>query len=106
MDTQAKKRRSPVDPKTAAQKLSDYFSGFSGAIIAYSGGVDSALLAYAAHRALGDDMVAALDGDMEALERCKEQCPLWRRGLNIKRRFCCLLYHVSTIGKDGEDGSS
>ena len=29
-------------------------------IIAYSGGVDSALLAFAAHRALGERMVAVL----------------------------------------------
>lgn len=37
-------------------------------IVAYSGGVDSALLAYAAHRVLGDRMVAAL-ADSPSLAR-------------------------------------
>ncbi|MEJ2641197.1 MAG: ATP-dependent sacrificial sulfur transferase LarE [Desulfosarcinaceae bacterium] len=68
MDTQAEKKRSQVDPKTAAQKLSAYFSRFSGAIIAYSGGVDSALLAYTAHRAMGERMVAAM-ADSPSLAR-------------------------------------
>ena len=48
--------------------LEDYFSKQAGAIIAYSGGVDSALLAYAAHLALGDRMVAALS-DSSSLAR-------------------------------------
>jgi len=51
-----------------AQKLNDYFSAKGHAIIAYSGGVDSALLAYAAHRALGNKMVAAL-ADSPSLAR-------------------------------------
>ena len=53
---------------THAKKLSDYFSAKGHAIIAYSGGVDSALLAYAAHQALGNKMMAAL-ADSPSLAR-------------------------------------
>ena len=57
-----------VDPKLYAEKLDSYFKAQQHAIIAYSGGVDSALLAYAAHRALADDMVAVL-ADSPSLAR-------------------------------------
>jgi len=55
-------------PETLAQRLEDYFSRQPGAVIAYSGGVDSALLAYIAHRALEDRMVAVL-ADSPSLSR-------------------------------------
>ena len=51
-----------------AKKLNAYFSGKDGVIIAYSGGVDSALLAYTAHLALGEQMVAVL-ADSPSLAR-------------------------------------
>ena len=51
-----------------AKKLKAYFSGYEGAIIAYSGGVDSALLAFVAHLALGNNMLAAL-ADSPSLSR-------------------------------------
>jgi uncharacterized protein len=47
-------------PEIWATKLKAYFTGYEGAIIAYSGGVDSALLAYVAHLALGNNMLAAM----------------------------------------------
>jgi uncharacterized protein len=56
------------DPEIAAAKLEEYFRRQLHSIIAYSGGVDSALLAYAAHRALGNDMVAVL-ADSPSLAR-------------------------------------
>lgn len=68
MVSRPKDRDSYVDAKALARKLNDYFSKFSGAIIAYSGGVDSALLAYAAHRAMGERMVAAM-ADSPSLAR-------------------------------------
>jgi uncharacterized protein len=40
------------------QRLFDDLAGVPSLIVAYSGGVDSAYLAYAAHRALGDRMLA------------------------------------------------
>jgi uncharacterized protein len=51
-----------------ARKLKAYFSEKAGAIIAYSGGVDSALLAYTAHLALEEQMVAVL-ADSPSLAR-------------------------------------
>lgn len=55
-------------PEAWATKLKDYFAGYKGAIIAYSGGVDSALLAYVARLALGDNMLAAV-ADSPSLSR-------------------------------------
>ncbi len=57
-----------IDPEEWARKLEDHLAAHNGLIVAYSGGVDSALLAFAAHRALGDRMVAAL-ADSPSLAR-------------------------------------
>jgi len=57
-----------VNPKLNAARLEEYFKGRRHAIIAYSGGVDSALLAFAAHRALQGKMVAVL-ADSASLAR-------------------------------------
>ena len=57
-----------ADRQLWAAKLDGYFKAQQHAIIAYSGGVDSALLAYAAHRALGNNMVAVL-ADSPSLSR-------------------------------------
>ena len=56
-------------------KLEESFTRHNGAIIAYSGGVDSSLLAYAAHRALGDKMVAVIS-DSPSLARREYRCAL------------------------------
>lgn len=68
METSLKIEGSPADVTHLAEKLNVYFSEFSGAIIAYSGGVDSSLLAYAARKALGENMVAVL-ADSPSLAR-------------------------------------
>ena len=57
-----------LSPEIRAKKLKAYFSRYAGAIIAYSGGVDSALLAYVAHLVLGKNMLAAL-ADSPSLSR-------------------------------------
>lgn len=57
-----------VSPGIRAAELKAYFSRYEGAIIAYSGGVDSALLAYVAHLVLGKNMLAAL-ADSPSLSR-------------------------------------
>jgi uncharacterized protein len=57
-----------ANQQLCAAKLDEYFKAQQHAIIAYSGGVDSALLAYAAHRALGNNMVAVL-ADSPSLAR-------------------------------------
>jgi uncharacterized protein len=57
-----------LSPEIRALELKAYFSRYEGAIIAYSGGVDSALLAYVAHRVLGKNMLAVL-ADSPSLSR-------------------------------------
>ena len=57
-----------ANQQLCAAKLDEYFKAQQHAIIAYSGGVDSALLAYAAHRALRNNMVAVL-ADSPSLAR-------------------------------------
>ena len=56
------------NPARYAESLTKFFKTQRGAIVAYSGGVDSALLAYAAHRAIEDAMVAVL-ADSPSLSR-------------------------------------
>jgi len=68
LDNQKTSTHTDAEPDALAQRLEAYFSQQSGAIVAYSGGVDSALLAYIAHRALGDRMVAVLS-DSPSLSR-------------------------------------
>ena len=68
MNTTINRTEAEITPGSFAGRLEDYFSRFSGVIIAYSGGVDSALLAYVAHHVLGDRMVAAL-ADSPSLAR-------------------------------------
>jgi len=57
-----------LSPEAWAAKLKAYFCSHEGAVIAYSGGVDSALLAYVARLALGNNMLAAL-ADSPSLSR-------------------------------------
>ena len=57
-----------IDTEICARKLESYFIKQGHAIVAYSGGVDSALLAYGAHLSLADRMVAAL-ADSPSLSR-------------------------------------
>ena len=68
MKTVQDKAQLEMDQEIRAQELEDYFSSHDGAIVAYSGGVDSALLAYVAHQALRNRMVAAI-ADSPSLAR-------------------------------------
>ena len=43
-----------------AERLAGNLTGLGSALVAYSGGVDSAYLAWAARQALGDNMLAVL----------------------------------------------
>ncbi len=58
----------PASPAEHARRLAECFAARPGFLIAYSGGVDSATLAYAAHLALGERMLAVL-ADSPALAR-------------------------------------
>ena len=61
-------REKNVEPRQSAQKLEEHLEKIQQTMIAFSGGVDSALLAYAAHRVLGERMVAVL-ADSASLSR-------------------------------------
>src|SRR5579872_4911292 len=62
---------------TKQQRLEEQLSELPSVIVAYSGGVDSAYLAYAAHHALGKRMLAvtALSASYSARDRAEaEKC--------------------------------
>ncbi len=67
-ETFKKRPAQQTTPQSNAKRLKDYFSGHKHALVAYSGGVDSALLAYVAHLVLGKKMVAVL-ADSPSLSR-------------------------------------
>ena len=46
------------EPEAKEQRLVEQLRRLPSLVVAYSGGVDSAYLAYAAHQALGDRMLA------------------------------------------------
>lgn len=69
-----------VDAATRARQLAEYFAKKPGVVVAYSGGVDSALLAYSAHRVLGERMVALL-ADSPSLARRE-----YRQALDFARQ--------------------
>ena len=68
-----------VDVPAAEQRLAETIDAIGPIVVAFSGGVDSALLALAAHRVLGDDMVAVTadsaslaDGELDHCRRLAE----------------------------------
>ena len=77
-------------PEVWVTKLKAYFARYEGAIIAYSGGVDSALLAYVAHLALGNKMLAAV-ADSPSLSRRE-----YRHALNFARTHKIPLQIIQT----------
>jgi uncharacterized protein len=57
-----------MDLAAKQQRLAEILAGLGRTLIAYSGGVDSAFLAYAAHQALGSNMLAVI-ADSPSLAR-------------------------------------
>src|SRR5437764_11885413 len=57
-----------MDLSDKQQRLSKILSGLGRTLVAYSGGVDSAYLAYAAHQVLGENMLAVI-ADSPSLAR-------------------------------------
>jgi len=57
-----------MDLSAKQHRLEDVLKGLGRTLVAYSGGVDSAYLAYAAHRTLGADMLAVI-ADSPSLAR-------------------------------------
>ena len=76
--------------QTQAEKLKAYFARYEGAIVAYSGGVDSALLAFVAHLALGQQMLAAV-ADSPSLSRRE-----YRHAINFARTHKIPLQIIQT----------
>ena len=70
-----KKPENGIQPEVDAQRLKDYFYGYDHGLVAFSGGVDSALLAFSAHRVLGKNMMAVLADSPEATYRRRRLSP-------------------------------
>ncbi|MDY6881511.1 MAG: ATP-dependent sacrificial sulfur transferase LarE, partial [Thermodesulfobacteriota bacterium] len=89
-ESQGDKREYSPKIEDQASGLQEYFSRYDGAIISYSGGVDSALLAYVAHLALGERMLAVI-ADSPSLSRRE-----WRSAKEFASRFDIPLRTVYT----------
>ena len=61
-----------MDLEVKQRRLETIISGLGRTLVAYSGGVDSAYLAYVAHRVLGQDMLAVI-ADSPSLARTQLQ---------------------------------
>ena len=62
----------PEEPNLASKRalLDEHLRSLGRTLVAYSGGVDSAFLAWAAHQALGGDMLAVI-ADSPSLARAQ-----------------------------------
>lgn len=58
-----------MDPREAARRLDAWFDACPSAAVAFSGGVDSALVAFWARRCLGRERAAAWTADSRSLKR-------------------------------------
>ena len=85
-----RKNKRNMSTQTGLTKLKDYFAGYEGAIIAYSGGVDSALLAFVAHLTLKKNMIAVL-ADSPSLARRE-----YRHALDFANTYGIPLHIVET----------
>ena len=73
--------------ETKAQRLQGELKKVSSLVVAYSGGVDSAYLAYAAHRALGDRMLAVTALSASYSERDRREAQACVERFNLPHEF-------------------
>ena len=71
----------PRELKRAYERLTDVIARHESMVIAYSGGVDSGLLAYVGHRVLGNRALCVIGAspslpkrEEEAKSTCRDEC--------------------------------
>ena len=74
-------------PEAKQRALIDRLAGLDSLIVAYSGGADSAYLAYAAQRALGDRLLAVTADSPSYPRSHREMAERVARGLGFEHRF-------------------
>src|ERR1700684_3502048 len=72
---------------TKQQKLIDLLRGMGRVIVAYSGGTDSAYLAWAAHQALGDNAIAITADSASIPESHKRDAEAFARRFGIHHEY-------------------
>lgn len=79
--------RATGDLETKERQLKESLGRISSLVVAYSGGVDSAYLAYAAHQALGARMLAVTAASPSYSQRDRQEAEACARRFNLPHEF-------------------
>ncbi len=80
-------RLNDMPPTPAQALLLRWFEPFSACLVAFSGGVDSAVVAAAAYRALGDNAVALTGVSPSLAQRQRRQAAAVARSIGVRHCF-------------------